>query len=90
MKEPVSQAVADIKVLHLRLFPVLSDLLKFYKISDVCIISFQADITRSLHSRLDIICDEAEQDLNPPDVGDDEEAEILTIPISKSILNSST
>lgn len=52
--------------------------------------SFQADITRSLQSRLDIICDEAEQDLNPTDVGDDEEAEILTIPISKSILNSST
>lgn len=52
--------------------------------------SFQADITRSLQSRLDIICDEAEQDLDPTDVGDDEEAEILTIPISKSILNSST
>ena len=52
--------------------------------------SFQADITRSLQSRLDIICGEAEQDLDPTDVGDDEEAEILTIPISKSILNSST
>ncbi|RID59947.1 hypothetical protein BRARA_F03137 [Brassica rapa] len=62
VKEPVSQAVADIK----------------------------ADITRSLQSRLDIICDEAEQDLNPPDVGDNEEAEMSKIPISKSILNSST
>ncbi|ESQ32638.1 hypothetical protein EUTSA_v10004086mg [Eutrema salsugineum] len=62
VKEPVSQAVADIK----------------------------ADITRSLQSRLDIICDEAEQDLIPTDVGDNEEAETSKIPISKFILNSST
>ncbi|CAH8388793.1 unnamed protein product [Eruca vesicaria subsp. sativa] len=62
VKEPVSQAVADIK----------------------------ADITRSLQSRLEIICDEAEQDLDPTDVGDNEEAEMSKIPISKSILNPST
>ncbi|KAL0737729.1 hypothetical protein Bca4012_013939 [Brassica carinata] len=61
-KEPVSQAVSDIK----------------------------ADITRSLQSRLDIVCDEAEQDLDPTVVGDNEEAEMSKIPVSKSILNSST
>ncbi|CAA7051957.1 unnamed protein product [Microthlaspi erraticum] len=61
-KEPVSQAVADIK----------------------------ADIIRSLQSRLDIICDEAEQDLNPTDVGDNEEAEMSKMPVSKFIFNSST
>ncbi|KAG2316355.1 hypothetical protein Bca52824_019477 [Brassica carinata] len=36
----------------------------------------KADITRSLQSRLDIICDEAEEDLDPTDAGDNEEAEI--------------
>lgn len=61
-KEPVSQAVTDVK----------------------------ADITRSLQSRLDIICDEAEQELDPTDVGDDEEVEMSKVPVSKSILNSST
>uniref|UniRef100_A0A1J3K7B4 Protein odr-4-like protein n=1 Tax=Noccaea caerulescens TaxID=107243 RepID=A0A1J3K7B4_NOCCA len=60
-KEPVSQAIADIK----------------------------ADITRSMQSRLDIICDEA-QDLNPADVGDNEEAEMSKTHISKLIFNSST
>ncbi|VVB04368.1 unnamed protein product [Arabis nemorensis] len=63
MKEPVSQAIADIK----------------------------ADIIRSLQSRLDIICDEAEQDFKPTDVGDNEEAdEMSKLPISKFIFNSST
>ncbi|KAL1200924.1 hypothetical protein V5N11_031623 [Cardamine amara subsp. amara] len=62
-KEPVSQAIADIR----------------------------ADIVRSLQSRLDIICDEAEQDLNPSDVGDNEDAdEISKNSISKLMLNSST
>ncbi|BAB02183.1 unnamed protein product [Arabidopsis thaliana] len=62
VKEPVSQAIADIK----------------------------ADIIRSLQSRLDIICDESEQDLNPTDVGDNENADGMSkIPISKLILNSS-
>ncbi|CAE6071687.1 unnamed protein product [Arabidopsis arenosa] len=62
VKEPVSQAIADIK----------------------------ADIFRSLQSRLDIICDESEQDLNPTDVGDNDDAdEMSKIPISKLILNSS-
>ncbi|XP_010425646.1 PREDICTED: protein odr-4 homolog [Camelina sativa] len=63
MKEPVSQAITDIK----------------------------ADIIRSLQSRLDIICDEAEQDVIPKDVGDDEDAnEMSKIPISKLIFKSST
>lgn len=54
------------------------------------IFSIQADIIRSLQSRLDIICDEAEQDLNPSDVGDNEDADdISKKPISKLMLNSS-
>ncbi|CAN8266042.1 unnamed protein product [Cochlearia groenlandica] len=62
VKEPVSQAVADIK----------------------------ADITRSLQSRLDIICDEAEQDLSSADIADNEEVEMSKVHISKFVLNSST
>ncbi|EOA23910.1 hypothetical protein CARUB_v10017124mg [Capsella rubella] len=60
VKEPVSQAITDIK----------------------------SDIIRSLQSRLDIICDEAEQDLSPKNVGDNEDAN--EIPISKLIFKSST
>lgn len=53
--------------------------------------SFQADIIRSLQSRLDIICDEAEQDLNPTDGGDNEDSDTVSkIPIAKLIFSSST
>ncbi|XP_010553851.1 PREDICTED: protein odr-4 homolog [Tarenaya hassleriana] len=58
-KEPVSQAVDDIK----------------------------ADIIRSLRSRLDIICDEAEEDLISPN---DNSADKEDMPITKLVLCSST
>lgn len=73
-------------MLEYELAPVELDLLKGYKIVD----GRQADITRSLQSRLDIVCDEAEPDLNPADVGDNEEAEMSKTHISKLIFNSST
>ncbi|XP_010528644.1 PREDICTED: protein odr-4 homolog isoform X1 [Tarenaya hassleriana] len=59
-KEPISQAVADIK----------------------------ADIIRSLQSRLDIICDEAEENLYPNNGLDKEEA--ANAPIPKLIPSPST
>ncbi|XP_021284677.1 protein odr-4 homolog [Herrania umbratica] len=61
-KEPISQAIADIK----------------------------DDIIRSLQSRLDIICDEADGDLGPTDNGITEESNDLSSekPVSELVLHS--